>query len=50
MGNSVGNSDHLVTGLAIATMSTAWNASWCSFVLAAWPVTHTIGIESAWAV
>ena len=34
----------------IETMSTAWNASWCSFETAAWPVMHRIGTESACAV
>lgn len=41
---------HFVTGRAISTMSTAWNASWCSFVVAACPVMHRIGTESACAV
>lgn len=41
---------HLVTGLVISTMSTAWNASWCSFGETACPVRHTIGMESACAV
>jgi hypothetical protein len=41
---------HLVTGLAISTMSTAWNASWCSLEVTACPVTQIIGIESASAV
>ena len=41
---------HFVTGLAISTMSTAWNASSCSFVDTAWPVMHRIGTESACAV
>jgi hypothetical protein len=40
----------LVTGRAISTMSTAWNASWCSFALGAWPVMQMIGTESASAV
>ncbi|GAA2772759.1 hypothetical protein GCM10020219_048520 [Nonomuraea dietziae] len=41
---------HLVTGLAISTMSTAWKASWCSLSVAAWPVTQIMGMESASAV
>lgn len=41
---------HLVTGLAISTMSTAWNASVCSLSDAACPVMQMIGIESACAV
>jgi hypothetical protein len=41
---------HFVTGLAISTMSTAWNASWCSFARGACPVMQIIGMESASAV
>ena len=37
----------LVTGLAIAAMSTAWKSSLCSRATGAWPVMHRIGIESA---
>ncbi len=31
-------------------MSTAWNASWCSLLVGAWPVMQIIGMESASAV
>ena len=41
---------HLVTGVAIATMSTAWNDSLFSWVETACPVMQIIGIESACAV
>jgi hypothetical protein len=41
---------HLVTGLAISTMSTAWKASLCRTSVGAWPVMQIIGIESAIAV
>ncbi len=41
---------HLVTGLAISTMSTAWNASWWSLSRAACPVMQIMGMESARAV
>ncbi len=41
---------HLVTGLAISTMSTAWNDSWWSLPFCAWPVMQIIGMESAIAV
>ena len=41
---------HLVTGLAISTMSTAWKASLCRTLVGAWPVMQIIGIESACAV
>ncbi len=41
---------HFVTGLAISTMSTAWNDSWCSLLRGACPVMQMIGIESAIAV
>ena len=39
--------DHLVTGLAMDAMSTAWKSSLCSFATGAWPVMHRIGMESA---
>ena len=42
--------DHLVTGLAISTMSTAWKASLWSTAVGAWPVMQMMGIESAIAV
>ena len=38
---------HLLTGLAIAWMSTAWKSSLCMRARGAWPVMHRIGIESA---
>jgi hypothetical protein len=41
---------HFVTGFAISTMSTAWNASWCSLDRSACPVMQIIGMESASAV
>ena len=41
---------HLVTGLAMASMSTAWKSSLWSFARGAWPVMHRIGTESASAV
>ncbi len=41
---------HLVTGLAIVSMSTAWKSSLWSLARGAWPVMQRIGIESAWAV
>ncbi len=37
----------LVSGRAIAAMSTAWKSSLCSLATGAWPVMHRIGIESA---
>ena len=40
---------HLVTGLAMAVMSTAWKSSLCRRARGAWPVMHRIGIESACA-
>src|SRR5205807_7071693 len=42
--------DHLVTGLAISAMSTAWNASLWSRWVGAWPVMQMMGMESAHAV
>ena len=41
---------HLVTGLAISTMSTAWKPSLSSRSVRCWPVMQIIGIESAIAV
>ena len=38
---------HLVTGLAIAEMSTAWKSSLFNRARGAWPVTQRIGMESA---
>jgi len=38
---------HLVTGLAIDSMSTAWKSSLYSRARGAWPVMHRMGIESA---
>ena len=38
---------HLVTGAAIAAMSTAWKSSLVSRARGAWPVMHRIGMESA---
>src|SRR3712207_9064643 len=38
---------HLVTGLAIDSMSTAWKSSLCMRARGAWPVMHRMGIESA---
>ena len=40
---------HLVTGLAMVSMSTAWKSSLCSLARGAWPVTQRIGMLSAWA-
>ncbi len=40
---------HLVTGLTMAVMSTAWKSSLCNRARGAWPVMHRIGIESACA-
>ena len=37
----------LVTGAAMAAMSTAWKSSLCSRATGAWPVIARIGIESA---
>ena len=37
----------MVSGAAIAAMSTAWKSSLCSRATGAWPVMHRIGIESA---
>ena len=39
----------LVTGLAMDSMSTAWKSSLCSLATGAWPVMHSIGMESAQA-
>ena len=39
----------LVSGPAMAAMSTAWKSSLCSLATGAWPVMHRIGIESALA-
>jgi hypothetical protein len=39
----------LVSGFAIAVMSTAWKSSLCSLATGAWPVMHRMGIESALA-
>jgi len=36
----------LVTGAAIAAMSTAWKSSLCSLATGAWPVMHSSGTES----
>ena len=47
---SVSCTAHFVTGLAISTMSTAWNASWCSSARSACTVMQMIGMESASAV
>jgi hypothetical protein len=41
---------HLVTGLAISTMSTAWKASLWSRFVGACPVMQIWGIESAMQV
>ena len=38
---------HLVTGLAMDSMSTAWKSSLFSLARGAWPVMQRIGIESA---
>ena len=40
---------HLVTGLAIDSMSIAWKSSLYSLARGAWPVMHRIGRESAMA-
>ena len=51
-GTSAGSrtvTDHLVTGLEMASMSTAWKSSLYSRGRGACPVMHRIGIESAWA-
>ena len=40
---------HLVTGLAIDSISTAWKSSLYKRALGACPVMHKIGIESALA-
>ena len=40
---------HLVTGLAIDSMSTAWKSSLCRRARGACPVMHRIGMESAMA-
>ena len=37
----------MVSGAAMAAMSTAWKSSLCSLATGAWPVMHRIGIESA---
>ena len=39
----------MVSGPAMAAMSTAWKSSLCSLATGAWPVMHRIGIESALA-
>jgi hypothetical protein len=39
----------LVTGPAMAVMSTAWKSSLCSLATGACPVMHRIGVESAQA-
>jgi len=41
--------DHLVTGLVMAAMSTAWKYSRCSSARGAWPVMQRIGMLSACA-
>ena len=41
--------DHLVTGLEIDSMSTAWKSSLYSRARGAWPVMHRMGMESACA-
>ena len=38
---------HLVTGLAMDSMSTAWKSSLYRRERGAWPVMHRMGIESA---
>ena len=38
---------HLVTGLAMLSMSTAWKSSLCSRARGAWPVMHRMGMLSA---
>src|SRR5574337_1838051 len=45
-GSSTGAA-HLVPGLAMLAMSTAWKSSLCSLARGACPVMHRIGIESA---
>jgi hypothetical protein len=37
---------HLVTGLAIDSMSTAWKSSLCRRARGAWPVMHRMGMLS----
>ena len=37
----------LVTGRAMAAMSTAWKSSLCSFATGAWPASTSSGTESA---
>ena len=44
---SITQTDHLVTGLAIAAMSTAWKSSLCSLARGAWPVMQRMGMLSA---
>ena len=44
---SITQTDHLVTGFAIAAMSIAWKSSLCSLARGAWPVMHRIGMLSA---
>ena len=44
---SITQTDHLVTGLAIAAMSIAWKSSLCSLARGAWPVMQRIGMLSA---
>jgi len=41
---------HLVTGLTMLVMSTAWKSSLCRRARGAWPVMHRIGMESALAL
>ncbi|MNT41903.1 hypothetical protein D3C72_1782870 [compost metagenome] len=41
--------DHLVTGLEIDSMSTAWKSSLYRRARGAWPVMHRMGMESAQA-
>ena len=53
MGTSAGSrtqTDHLVTGLAMVSMSTAWKSSLYILARGAWPVMQRIGMLSAWAV
>ena len=46
---SITQTDHLVTGRAIAAMSIAWKSSLWSLARGAWPVMHRIGMLSAMA-
>ena len=53
MGTSAGSrtqTDHLVTGLEMLSMSTAWKSSLYILARGAWPVMHRMGMLSAWAV